>query len=79
VTEPPPLEIGDVVVSKFGNRWRVEARETLSNGKFAYVLRNKPEEAPDANGTVVSGMLPEWANEVRRDHAIMWKRPAGMT
>jgi hypothetical protein len=71
----PVIEIGDVVVSKFGNRWRVEAREQLTSGEWAYVLRNKPEEAPDANGTVVSGMLPVWANEVRRNHAIVWMRP----
>ncbi len=71
----PVIEIGDVVVSKFGNRWRVEARSHLRSGEWTFVLRNRPEEAPDATGTVVSGMLPEWANEVRRDATIVWKRP----
>ena len=73
--EQATAEVGDVVVSKFGNRWSVEAWETLTNGKRAYVLRNKPQETPDASGTVVSGMLPEWAERIERDGLCVWVRP----
>jgi len=70
----PVLEVGDVVVSKFGNHWRVEA-VALTNEHPVYVLRNRPQEAPDAPGTVVSGRLPEWADVVWRDGLRLWKRP----
>ena len=73
--ELPVLDVGDVVVSKFGNRWRCEAREPLANGEMAYVLRNRLEEAPDAPGTVRSGPLPEWAERVDRDGIRLWQRP----
>lgn len=70
----PVLEVGDVVVSKFGNRWRVDACAT-TNAQPVYVLRNRLEEVPDAAGTVTSGPLPQWADRVERDGLRIWQRP----
>lgn len=67
-------EVGDVIVSKFGNRWRVESWQ-VANGERCYVLRNRPQEAPDAKGTVYSGPLPEWAEKLQRDGLWVWQRP----
>lgn len=86
MTAPPPppqaetsmlvLDVGDVVVSKFGNRWRCESWQRLdSSGVVVYVLRNRPQETPDAKGTVYSGPLPEWASRVERNGLRIWLRP----
>lgn len=69
------FEVGDVLTSKFGNRWVVEAHDTLADDTPTYVLRNRLEEAPDAVGTVTSGPLPEWAESARRNGRVIWKRP----
>lgn len=70
------VEVGDVVVSKFGNRWRCESWTRLSaSGNLAYVLHNTPPECPDAKGTIYSGPLPEWADRVERDGLRVWQRP----
>jgi len=67
---PPPLEVGDVVVSKFGNLWKCEAVD----GSL-YVLRNRPQETPEATGTVRAGPFPAWGNRIQRDGLWLWERP----
>jgi hypothetical protein len=71
----PLVEVGDTIVSKFGNLWICEAWQALNDGTRVYVLRNRPQEAPDAVGTVRSGPLPDWANVVIRDSRRVWERP----
>ena len=71
----PTLVVGDVVVSRFGNRWTCEAVERLADGSQVCVLRNKPPEMPDAPGTVRSGPFPEWAERIVRDGLRFWMRP----
>lgn len=63
----PPLEVGDTIVSKFGNIWHIEAWDTRRDGERCFVLRNRPDEVPDAKGTVYSGPLPEWARHALRN------------
>jgi hypothetical protein len=70
----PIVEVGDVVVSKFGNRWIVEAK-AVTNPEPVYVLRNRPEECPDANGTVFGGAFPQWADRIERKGVRVWQRP----
>jgi hypothetical protein len=73
-TDTVDVQTGDIVVSKFGNRWRCEAWQSTSTERL-YVLRNRPQEVPDAHGTVYSGPLPEWADRVERDGLRVWQRP----
>lgn len=58
---PPPVQVGDVATSRFGNRWKVEAVEvTLSD--------------PEHPGTKRSGELPDWVNAIERNGVVIWRR-----
>lgn len=71
-TEPLP-QVGDIVVSKFGNRWKVVA---TGDPRVNYVvLHNVPPECPDAVGTMRGGEFPEWAERIERNGLRVWQRP----
>jgi len=74
VGEPmPAVQVGDVVISKLGNRWTV----TAVDGRLL-LLHNVPPEAPDARGTTASGPMPEWAAAVERNgQPLIWRRREG--
>lgn len=70
--EPRPI-IGDVVVSKFGNRWRVVSAGEL--GVDYVTLHNVPPESPNADGTIYGGTFPSWADRIERNGLRVWQRP----
>lgn len=70
---PPEVIVGDIVVSKFGNRWRVVSAG--EPGVDYVVLHNAPPEYPDAPGTTRGGPFPEWAERIERDGLRCWQRP----
>lgn len=69
------LELGDVIISKFGNRWRVQRWMRRHDGTVSYDLWNVPPEAPDTNGTTRVGSFPEWAAAIERNGVVIWRRP----
>ena len=71
-TLPRPI-IGDVVVSKFGNRWTVVS--VGEPGVDHVTLRNVPPEYPTADGTTRGGPFPAWADFVERGGERVWTRP----
>lgn len=72
-TSAPVLEVGDVLVSKFGNRWTVVLAG--EPGVDFVVLRNVPPEYPNADGTTRGGPFPEWADRIERNGLRVWQRP----
>lgn len=67
----PEVQVGDVVVSKFRNRWTV----LVAIHEEWYELHNVPPESPKAVGTTYRGPFPEWAETVERNGSRVWQRP----
>ena len=67
----PRCLVGDVIVSKFRNRW---VCESISEAR-SFTLRNKPQEMPAAKGSAYCGPFPEWAERIERDGVRVWQRP----